>query len=298
MTSSRPAASCEPVEAMRCIAVAMLPVLGICCCPASQGQQAQGQHKTYKKQIRKRIAVGNTRAELTPGQHAHARAELVRRITTADGATRAQRLTQPVVVGETRREAGAHLRASRMSARPGTCKGRLYQEAARLAPAHSLSLSVYTTVYLLSMSRPASMGLPPSFRTLACYITLLVRTPPRLSRAQNGRASAQTTRASEEINAVAMGRAVDSQHRVLLLKAFDLAQLHLRLVGLHRSTQRCLCVGPASFAPCLLPAISLRTFAALCFPCSFACRNAASNPRACSRPSLHPRSAKRSPTRL
>ena len=34
-----------------------------------QGQHAQGQHKTYKKQIRKRIAVVNTRAELTPGQH-------------------------------------------------------------------------------------------------------------------------------------------------------------------------------------------------------------------------------------
>ena len=123
-----------------------------------QGHHAQGQHKTYKKQIRKRIAVVNTRAELTPGQHAQARAELVRRITTEGGATRAQRLTQPVVVGETRREAGARLRASRMSSRPGTCKGRLDQEAARLTPAHSLSLSVYTTVYLLSMSRPAAWG--------------------------------------------------------------------------------------------------------------------------------------------
>ncbi len=58
-----------------------------------QGQHAPGQHKTYKKQIRKRIAVVNTRAELTPAQHAHERAELVRRITTEGGATRAQRLS-------------------------------------------------------------------------------------------------------------------------------------------------------------------------------------------------------------
>ena len=190
----------------------MLPVLGICCCPASQGQQAPGQHKTYKKQIRKRIALVDTQCG------ANARAELVRRLTTKGGATRAQRLKQPVESCETRREAGARLRASRMSSRPGTCKRqtRSGSGSTRASP-FSLALGLHHCLPPLNVPPClhgfASMGLPPSYRSLACHIKLLVCTPPRLSRAQKGRASAQTTRASEEMNAVGMGRGVDSEHR-------------------------------------------------------------------------------------
>jgi hypothetical protein len=56
------------------------------------------------------------------------------------------------------------------------------------------------------------------------------------------------------MNAGAMERGVESEHRVLLLKAFDLAQLHLQrlLVGIHRV--------PSDACACGLPPLSRAFF--------------------------------------